>query len=119
MNKIFQIIIVAFFVTSCKSELSKIDINQVELHRKYQDSILNLSHNPDSNFQSLKTLISEYKNLKIDNKEKNENYLYLIARLYSLYNSEKFPFKGIVFDTIKKQMIDSNLYKNYYDSSMY
>lgn len=119
MNRIFQIVVVAVFVFSCKSELSKIDINQVELHRKYQDSILDLSKNADSNLMSLKMLISDYKNLKIENKEKNENYLYLIGRLYSQLFSERFPFKGFVFDTLKKQMIDSNLYINYYDSSMY
>ena len=66
MKKIFQIVVVAVFVFSCKSELSKIDINQVELHRKYQDSILDLSKNADSNLMSLKMLISDYKNLKID-----------------------------------------------------
>ena len=54
MKKIFQIVVVAVFVFSCKSELSKIDINQVELHRKYQDSILDLSKNADSNLMSLK-----------------------------------------------------------------
>lgn len=119
MKKIFQIVVVAVFVFSCKSELSKIDINQVELHRKYQDSILDLSKNPDSNLISLKMLISDYKNLKIENKEKNENYLYLMGRLYSSLFDKRFPFKGFVFDTLKKHMIDSNLYINYYDSSMY
>jgi hypothetical protein len=119
MKRIYQIVIVAVFAFSCKSELSKIDINQVELHRKYQDSILDLSKNPDSNFRSLKMLISEYKSLKIDNKEINENYLYLMGRLYSQLFSKRFPFKGIVFDTLTKQMKDSILYMNYYDSAIY
>jgi hypothetical protein len=120
--KYLSIIILIFSIvlSSCEHGAAKLDINNIEVHRAYQDSILNQNNDPNIKISALKSLITEYRNLKIDNKDSNANYLYLMGRLYStLFSNKEFPFNGFIFDTLTNKLRDSDLYINYVDSSLY
>ncbi len=123
LMKNFFILLYIYLTTlilSCNSGASKIEITNVNQHRNYQDSILALYKTPNEKLNALKQLVSEYRNLKIENKEKNSNYLYLIGRLYStLFSESQFHFNGTIYDTINKKLFDSSTYINYIDSSLY
>jgi hypothetical protein len=115
MKKVIQIIAIVFFI-SCKQSASKIEINDVEKHRAYQDSAIAKVKTPAEKFEVLKTLISEYVNLP-ENKKNNTHYNYYLGRLYSMYAD--FPFNGFLYDTTYKKLNDPILYSNYIDSSVY
>lgn len=121
--KHYFILVFVFFSTliiSCDKGASKIEISNLDQHRNYQDSILAFYKTPNEKLNALKQLVSEYRNLNIENKEKNSNYLYLIGRLYSTLLSEnQFHFNGSIYDTLNKKLFDSSMYINYVDSSLY
>jgi hypothetical protein len=102
---------------SCKSELKKIDIDDVEKHRAYQDTVLNQAADLNLKFSVLKDLISQYRLLESEIKSQNSNYYYYMARLYSMVND--FPTRGFWIDTNNNNLKYSDDYTNFYDSSLY
>jgi len=118
--KNLSIIILSIVLSSCEHGAAKLDINNIEVHRAYQDSILHKNNDPNIKLSALKNLITEYRNLKLENKDSNANYLYLMGRLYSsLFTIKDYPLNGFLFDSVTKNLRDSNLYINYVDSSLY
>ncbi len=108
------IIIVGFF--SCKSKLEKIDINNVEAHRNYQDSILRKSNTAELQYLDNRQLITDYLSLKGEGLNNSVNYNYYLARLYN-YITE-LP-NGFWQDSITKKMKNIIVYNNVYDSTYY
>ena len=120
MKKLLFGFFILMFAISCKKGAAKLDINDIEAHRAYQVGILKQNIDPYINISALKGLITEYRNLELENKESNPNYLYLTGRLYStLFSNKEFPFNGFIFDTLTNKLRDSDLYINYVDSSLY
>jgi hypothetical protein len=120
MSRYLIVCLISIISISCNKGAAKLDINNLESHRNYQDSILKQSNDPNIKLVSLKGLISEYRNLDLENKENNSNYLYLTGRLYyKVFSNKEFPFNGFLFDTLTNKLIDSVLYINYVDSSLY
>ena len=107
----------AIFSLSCKSELEKIDIDDVEKHRAYQDTILSKTDDLGLKFIALKKLIAEYKLLEGKIQNQNTNYYYYLSRLYG--KCTEFPVKGFWMDTISNKINNEKDYSNYYDSSYY
>jgi hypothetical protein len=120
--KVFKKIIffasILITVFSCKSDLEKIDINNVEAHRAYQDSLMNRDSTNPGKFLAVKGLINDYKKLNLKENSLNGNYNYYLARLYSQVNS--LPFKGFWVDSISNKFLnDRKDYSNFYDSTYY
>jgi len=111
-------IVFVFFIVSCKTELEKIDINNVEAHRAYQDTLINQSKDDNQKLEALKKLTSEYRALnKEDKLTANVNYNYYMARIYQTINDFAFPQFWI--DSINKTFKNKDIYINYYDSTYY
>jgi hypothetical protein len=113
---LFLVFIISI-LSSCKHGASRIDINDIESHRSYQDSLIVLGKTPSSQFLILKKLITEYRNIKYEDKDNNPNYNYYLARLYSYINF--LPMTGIFYDSVNNKLINVETYKNFYDSSYY
>jgi len=109
------LIISSIQLVSCKSELEKINIDDVEKHRAYQDTILNKVVDQNVKFETLKQLISEYKSLENESIINNSNYYYYLSRLYGQVSN--FPMRGFWFDSIKNQILNVKDYSNFYDSA--
>ncbi len=105
-------------MVSCKSEVGKLDINDVESHRAYQDTLISNAEFPNGKLDAIRNLISQYTNLK-DNKEysNNSNYNYYLGRLYSYMYS--LPIYGLFYDSTSSRLLNYNLYKNFVDSAYY
>ena len=115
-NLIFCFFILLFAI-SCKHGVAKLDINDVEAHRTYQDSLLKKSSISIEKLQGIRQLINEYLNLKVENKDNNSNYNYYLSRLYSYINL--MPMNGIFYDSLNRKGINLDIYKNFYDSAYY
>jgi len=118
-NLILISLINIFLFTSCKSDLEKIELNNIEAHRAYQDSILikyMMSGDVYNFYKKSDSIISLYKSLKNEEKEKNANYFYYIGRLYLNVNNQKF---SNFYDTSNNIFIDQRKYREYYDSGYY
>ncbi len=115
-----RILIIFLFLgmVSCKSEVEKLDINDVESHRAYQDTLISNAEFPNGKLDVIRNLISQYTNLK-DNKEysNNSNYNYYLGRLYSYIYS--LPIYGLFYDSTSSRLLNYNLYKNFVDSAYY
>lgn len=115
-----RILIIFLFLgmVSCKSEVGKLDINDVESHRAYQDTLISNAEFPNGKLDAIRNLISQYTNLK-DNKEysNNSNYNYYLGRLYSYMYS--LPIYGLFYDSTSSRLLNYNLYKNFVDSAYY
>jgi hypothetical protein len=113
MNKFIVYFLFLFLVSisSCKSNLEKIDINDVNAHRAYQDTLLAKDSSYEGRFVILKKLIEDYRSLYNDNLKANENYYYYLARLYN--NVNYFPSRGFWIDTINNVFKRKNDYSNY------
>ena len=111
------ILFVISFLSSCKSGAEIIDINDVEKNRTYQDSAIAKGKNPNEKLDIIKKLIAEYRSSDIENKEQNENYNYLLGRIYM--NFKFLPFNEVIYDTVNKKMYNPTMYINYVDSSLY
>jgi hypothetical protein len=110
-------IVIAFFVSSCNSGAEKIGINNLEMHRAYQDSLILKYKLPEEKFNAIKLLISEYKKMGNDESNNNSNYNYYLARLYSYMYS--IPIYGNFYDTLNNKLLNNDLYNNYVDSAYY
>ena len=77
MKKLLFGFFILMFAISCKKGAAKLDINDIEAHRAYQVGILKQNIDPYINISALKGLITEYRNLELENKESNPNYMYL------------------------------------------
>ena len=76
-NLIYTSILSILCFASCKSDLEKIDLNNIDSHRAYQDSILKnsiISGDISNIYKKSDSIIFIYKNLKTDGKENNTNY---------------------------------------------
>jgi hypothetical protein len=111
---IFSFIIIIF---GCKRGASKLDLNDIESHRAYQDSLIYKEINSSGKLAVVKSLINEYLNLNYKNKETNSSYYYYLSRLYSSINS--FPMDGVFYDSLNHKLSNLDVYKNFYDSSYY
>lgn len=114
---ILLFIVIAFFVSSCNSGAEKIGINNLEMHRAYQDSLILKYKLPEEKFNAIKLLISEYKKMGNDESNNNSNYNYYLARLYSYMYS--IPIYGNFYDTLNNKLLNNDLYNNYVDSAYY
>jgi hypothetical protein len=103
------------FAISCKKGAAKLDINDVEVHRAYQDSILNQTKSSIEGLQKLQLLIEEYKSLERDQDRENSNLDYYIARLYN--NIFYKPAFYLIFDTVSNNVIDTITYIKFKDSA--
>ena len=74
------------FAISCKKGAAKLDINDVNAHRAYQDSLLKKSSISIEILQVIRQLVNEYRDLEVENKDSNTNYNYYVSRLYSHIN---------------------------------
>ncbi len=109
--------IISFFAFACKKGAAKLEINDIEAHRAYQDSLILKQSDPTEQLKVVKLLITEYLNLDSKDKEINSNYNYYLSRLYSSISS--LPMSGIFYDSLNKKVINMDVYKNFYDSSYY
>lgn len=109
-------IIISSALISCKSEIEKIDINNVEAHRAYQNRVLNSDSTNQGFFANIKKLIKEYRELEKDHFG-NENLNYYFARIYN--NVSVLPFRGFWLDTISNKIVNETDYINFYDSTFY
>jgi hypothetical protein len=118
MKKLFSILFLFVIFYSCKSGANKLEINDIQGHRAYQDSIIAKGKDPKEKFLLINKLIAEYRDIK--NKDTNSNYNYLIARLYSniIFNKD-LPLNGFVYDSVNKKMNDSRVFINFMDSTFY
>ena len=117
MKKLLFGFFILLFAISCKKGAAKLDINDVEAHRGYQDSLIVKSKISIDKLQVIRQLINEYVNLEVENKNNNSNYNYYLSRLYSYVNS--LPMNGLFYDSTSKKTMNLDLYKNFYDSSIY
>ena len=120
MKNIISLLIVSILLYSCNSDLENIDINNIDAHRQYQDSIINLDSTFTGKFFLVKKLISEYRQLDIkDLKDSasNSDYNYYLSRLYNYVDN--FPLKGFWIDTLKNKFINEVEYINFNDSVYY
>jgi hypothetical protein len=116
MKFFFQLFVLSIFITSCKQGASKININDVEAHRDYQDSLLKpLLKSNEGYKEKLRLLINEYKSIESNQKKENANLDYYIARLYSKVFDN--PMYYMIIDSTNYDIIDSVTYKNYKDSA--
>lgn len=117
-NLVFFLIGLLLSITfiSCKSELEKINLNDIVAHRAYQDQILNSDSTSKGRFGKLKILISEYKALEKNNPD-NDNLNFYLARLYGHVNV--LPVEGIWFDTASNKFQNELEYAKFYDSAYY
>mgnify|MGYP003353618903 CR=1 FL=1 len=105
------------FVSSCKTGAANIDINDVEMHRAYQDTLIYKSKTSVEVIQCVKRLISEYKRLSNYDLENNSNYNYYLSRLYGkIFDISYF---GGIYDTINKKYIvfDENTKKPWFQGN--
>lgn len=119
MKKISLLFFIAitFFIASCNSGADKIGLNNVEMHRAYQDSLILKSKLPEEKLNTIKLLITEYKKIGNDESINNSNYNYYLARLYSyIYN---IPLYGNFYDTLNNKLLNTDLYNNFIDSAFY
>ena len=117
MNK-FYIVSIVLLLFGCKTNLGKIDIDNIEENRAYQDSLFVKAKNVNEILSVSKKLIQEYQNLSDDGKEDNPKYNYYLARIYSRFQSASFW--GQVFDTVShKLVIDSTEMIHFIDSTYY
>jgi hypothetical protein len=118
-NLVFILIGLLLSITfiSCKSELEKIDLNDIEAHRAYQERIFwSDTTSPQKMLLNLKTLIKEYKELEKNNPD-NDNLNYYLARLYSKVND--IPREGLWVDTVSNTFKNELDYVNFIDSTYY
>jgi len=116
---LIKIIFLTIVLYGCKSGASKIDINDIEKHRAYQDSAIAKVKSPAEKLEVIKALISEYRNLDLIEKNASPNYNYYLGRLYSRITDADLSFNGFLYDTINKKLYDTTLYSNFIDSSIY
>ena len=118
MIKYICICIVSLFAVSCKHGAAKLDINDIESHRAYQDTILNYAKANGEYSNTLSSLITEYKSLELEksNVRENVNLDYYLARLYNnVLNDDYFYYS--LFDSVSKKVIDTVKYIIYKDSA--
>ena len=113
---ILSILLVVITLTSCKSELEKIDINNLDLQKAYQNKIIDTSKNSISKLNSIKQLISEYRKLEKENIN-NANFNFLIGRLY--VKGANLPLYEIYFDSLNNKFTNKNIYETFIDSAIY
>ncbi len=112
------ILFLLFGIFSCKSGVGKLDINDVEAHRAYQDTLISKADFPNGKINTIRSLISDYISIKYKNgNSKNSNYNYYLARLYSYMYS--LPINGLFYDSTSKKVLNYNLYKDFVDSAYY
>jgi len=112
------ILSILFGILSCNQilKIEKIGIENIDLQRNYQDSVIDSDSIPDKKIEKIKSLIGEYK--QFENTHGNKDYYnYYLARLYSGINY--FPFRNFFYDTVTKKMLRSADYINFLDSSYY
>jgi hypothetical protein len=117
MKIFFSIIFISLIVLGCGKGASKLDVNDIEAHRAYQDTLIVKVTSAVEKMKVIRNLISEYRNLDFDKKESNSNYNYYLARLYSYINS--IPMNGVFYDSVANKAINLDLYKNFNDSAFY
>lgn len=114
-SSLFLFILIIFF--SCKHGAEKLDINDIEAHRAYQDSAIAKGKTSDEKILIIKKLVSEYLDLNLKNKDTSSNYHYYVGRAYG--NLFDLPFDGVLYDTINNKMYDSSLIYNYLVNGLY
>ena len=105
-NKFTFFIAITFFIASCNSGADKIGLNNVEMHRAYQDSLILKSKLPEEKLNTIKLLITEYKKMGNDESINNSNYNYYLARLYSYIYS--IPLYGNFYDTLNNKLLNND-----------
>ncbi len=110
------IIPIIILFSSCKSELEKISLNDLEAQKNYQNKIIDTSKTSIAKFNSIKLLIKEYKKIEEKN-PRNPNLDFLIGRLYVL--GANLPFYEVFFDLKKSDFNDQLIYEKFVDSSYY
>lgn len=111
--------------SSCKNAESKINnngaakinINDVEAHRAYQDTLLSRTKSNSERIRNLPLLIAEYKSIERNELQENLNVYYYLARLYNLIH--RTPYLHEVFDSANLKTLDSIKYINYTDSARF
>lgn len=117
-NKVLVLIFIIMLSTiSCKHGAAKLDINDIEANRAYQDKVLAKYKNSSSYLNVLKNLISEYQKIESTNKPENVNLDYYLSRLYE--NVFEFPMYYTLYDSIGKRIVDTITYINYKDSARF
>lgn len=113
MKYYLLILVLQIFFLSCKSPLEKIPLDDIQAHRNYQDSLINIDSLPFNKLNRLKSLIGEYRS-HVSEWSTNQNYSYYMLRLYTTIN--ELPFKGFLYDTSAQKLRYPQEYKNVYDS---
>lgn len=117
MKNILFGLFILMFAISCKKGAAKLDINDVNAHRAYQDSLLKKSSISIEILQVIRQLVNEYRDLEVENKDSNTNYNYYVSRLYSHINY--IPMNNIFYDSLNNKSMNLDIYKNFYDSAYY
>jgi hypothetical protein len=113
----FVLIVVGISISSCRSGISSIDIDDIEKHRKYQIEQIEKGSNYTEKFENAKKLISEYRS--IEKKESSKYLEYYISRLYGLYIFDDVSIDSLWFDHANKSFKNQSLYQKYVDSALY
>ena len=117
MKNLLLILYLSFLMISCKSELEKIDINNVDAHINYHKLKINSDSTLSGKYLMVKKLIAEYKLLDGGHLSDNENYNYYLSALYGTVSD--FPLKGFWLDTVSNTLLNKKDYSIFYDSSLY
>lgn len=99
-----------------RPNIEKIGLENINLQRNFQDSIIYSDSIPEKKLERIKSLIQEYRQFESTHGDK-EYFNYYLARLYSGINN--LPFNNFFFDAVTKKMIRSTDYINFLDSTYY
>ena len=116
MKNILLIILSVCLFFSCKQSAEKIGINNIEEQRAYQYTILSKAlKSPILYKDALKSLISEYRNIRATDSNSQNNLNYYLSILYN--QVFYYPMYTNIYDTASGKFTDSVTYINYKDSS--
>lgn len=115
MKNILFGLFILMFAISCKHGAAKLDINDVEAHRAYQDTLLSQTNSNLESFLKLQSLIEEYKSLESYQDNENSNLDYYIARLNDKIFTNTFYY--FIFDSVSKNISDSLTYIKFKDAA--
>ena len=116
MKRIIILLFIPLYFLACNNSKGKNDINNIEIQRQYQDSILDKSsNNPKSYKEALESLITYYNNIKNTDTSAKINTTYYLARLYS--NIFSYPMFANVYDSSSNKFTDTITYIKYKDSA--
>lgn len=114
MKYLINIIILLIFFTSCKSEIQKIDLKDVEAHRNYQNKLIDSCKTSELKLITINRLITEYKKLDVKDNERAKLY-YLIGRLNHI--GFTLPFDDVYYDSLSNKFVDQSSYEYFVDNT--